>query len=616
MLLRVQTPKGQKRYNCGAGDTLLSLKQKVHADTGIPVEELELALRDDQAGTTSNPLVNSNAKTLEQCGLKRGDLLMVVASAEVMHKKEEEKPQGKMIVNKYGELIREEIAPIVDVKEDPIDQIISKEDGWVYKKQGLRSSTKKMEDYIAPWDIENHEPWKSMELGHIPFHSWSRQSQSGLTEEVTIKRPNIGEKNWEALTRTVKIQRQLYRHVDHVTFEHASVGNAFIQAYVKSGAQQYGFLLGNHVKNPDIPLGITCLISAIYTPLTWNPVAVEEVAHVESFAAKFGLTVVGWIWTALGPKATEGRSPGLHLKVNEMHHMAKFQKSHPNPWCRSNTGQFGSKFLSVVALDNEEGNPHFRSFQLSNQAVALLNDEIIKVSKKKQTKFLLSKSNEKWQIPDLIYFQTKGDEGARITTEKKVERYLDEDILPYFIVNQPVTFPVNPNPLFTNFKFPTLSYNDKRQGARWSHVEDQLKAAAGPKIDECWSILNDFHFLIWLDHQIQKESDEIKSKWTDLLLPTFIKAKDPMSANEVIKFVRELLKKSGQAPAASVPATKTETPNAAKEKTAPQLKVNPEVKWKNELAQLRDMGFEQTDLLISLLESKKGNVEEVIETLT
>lgn len=50
-----------------------------------------------------------------------------------------------------------------------------------------------------------HEPWQSMDLGHIPFHSWSRQSQSGLTEEINIKKPNTGEKNWQAITQTVPI---------------------------------------------------------------------------------------------------------------------------------------------------------------------------------------------------------------------------------------------------------------------------------------------------------------------------------------------------------------------------------------------------------------------------
>lgn len=76
---------------------------------------------------------------------------MVVASAEAMHKPDEPKEdKGKTIIDKNGNLVRMDAPPPVsNVVEDPIDQAISKEDGWIYRKEGLRSSTKRMEDYIA-----------------------------------------------------------------------------------------------------------------------------------------------------------------------------------------------------------------------------------------------------------------------------------------------------------------------------------------------------------------------------------------------------------------------------------------------------------------------------------
>jgi len=567
-VLRVQTPKGQKRYNCSPTDTLLSIKQKVHGDTGIPLSEIELALRDEKSVTASIPLADSNHKTLDECGLKNGDLLMVVASAELMHKPEESKEdKGKTIIDKNGNLVRIDAPPPVsDVIEDPIDQAISKEDGWIYRKEGLRSSTKRMEDYIAPWDIEKHEPWKSMDLGHIPFHSWSRQSQSGLTEEINIKKPNTGEKNWQALTQTIKIQRQPYRHVDSVTFEHQSIANAFVQEYVKTGYQQYAFLLGTYQRNPDIPLGITCLVSAIFTPSSWNPPKEAEVDRAKRLGEKFGLELVGWTWTALGLKQNEGRTQGNHLKINEMYHMAKHQGEHPNKCSRSDTGKYGSKFVSVVALDNEEGHPHFRSFQLSNQAATLINESIIKISKKKASKFLLTGSNEKYLIPELIYFQTTGEEGARITTEKRVGRYLDEDIHPFFVVTQPVTFPVNPNPKFTSFTFPTVSYAyEKEGGAKWSAVDSKLNLASGPRTNEYWAKLNDFHFLLWVDNQVSEQGDEIlQKKWDEIILPVFINNKDATSATELIKFVRELKAKAvATAPPVQKPPPQTYVPPVA-----------------------------------------------------
>lgn len=91
--------------------------------------------------------------------------------------------------------------------------------------------------------------------------------------------------------------------------------------------------------------------------------------------------------------------------------MAKQQHAHPNIWRGSNTGTWGSKFVSVIvfgmcsipmrinyALDNEEGRPHLRGFQLSNQAEQLITENVLKVSKKKPNKFLISKSGDKFVL--------------------------------------------------------------------------------------------------------------------------------------------------------------------------------------------------------------------------
>lgn len=45
--------------------------------------------------------------------------------------------------------------------------------------------------------------------------------------------------------------------------------------------------------------------------------------------------------------------------------------------------------------DNEEGQPHLRGFQLSNQAEQLITENVLKVGKKKPDKFVISKTNQK-----------------------------------------------------------------------------------------------------------------------------------------------------------------------------------------------------------------------------
>lgn len=129
---------------------------------------------------------------------------------------------------------------------------------------------------------------------------------------------------------------------------------------MKTGIQQYAFLYGNYVKDEKIPLGICALVSAIYTPSKWTPSQEEEVKQVDEFAKKLGLLRIGWIWSQLGNEKSSGRdgtqvrflwcfiSNIQPLKVNEMYHIAKQQHLHPNIWKDSNTGKWGSKFVSVI----------------------------------------------------------------------------------------------------------------------------------------------------------------------------------------------------------------------------------------------------------------------------
>jgi hypothetical protein len=74
------------------------------------------------------------------------------------------------------------------------------------------------------------------------------------------------------------------------------------------------------------------------------------VARADQFAAQFGLRRVGWLWTALGAKKSAGRAANNPLISNEIYYMAKYQQQFPNPCQKSETGYFGSKFVSVLAF--------------------------------------------------------------------------------------------------------------------------------------------------------------------------------------------------------------------------------------------------------------------------
>jgi nuclear protein localization family protein 4 len=123
-----------------------------------------------------------------------------------------------------------------------------------------------------------------------------------------------------------------------------------VQAWVATGTQQYAFLYGRYATDEKIPLGITCQIAAAFTPCCWGAQAEAEVDRADAFAAQFGLRRVGWLWTALGPKKSAGRAENNPLISNEIYYMSKYQHQFPNPCARSETGYFGSKFVSVLAF--------------------------------------------------------------------------------------------------------------------------------------------------------------------------------------------------------------------------------------------------------------------------
>jgi hypothetical protein len=369
-----------------------------------------------------------------------------------------------------------------------------------------QSRTRKIEDLgIAPWDIMNHEPWKTMALPHLAFHAWARSPKAKFDNVVyrTAKDPN--EKEWSIKNiQEIKIERQPFRHVDNVLFEHTMIGENFIKAWRDTGLQHYGFLYGRYVKDEKIPLGITCLISCIFTPSCWRPMAEDELTRADNFAAKFfGLKRVGWIWSALGPQKSANRQENNPLISNEIYYMSKYQQEFPNLSRKSESGQFGSKFVSVLAFDTKEGQPHLRSFQLSNQASQLVHYRNIKVSNKHHNTFYINKSNEKWEFPSILYNETTGEEGDRKTVEKKAEgHYLPADVVPFFLVTQPVTFPREPKlELFASFIFPCV-YDKRTKHGTWRDAKRVIDEYM--KLGDVDS-LRDFHFLLWLWNNLKNE---------------------------------------------------------------------------------------------------------------
>ena len=138
--------------------------------------------------------------------------------------------------------------------EDDVDRILREKDGWVKREKtkqyiifieftdiscqhGKLASCNRCISIAVffsfsilinqPWLIQNHEPWASKGLKHIPFHAWIKHKQydSGSNTNFTLQEDSyrientgkLGTKDF--LKSTVTLQRQEYRHLDHVYFE-------------------------------------------------------------------------------------------------------------------------------------------------------------------------------------------------------------------------------------------------------------------------------------------------------------------------------------------------------------------------------------------------------------
>jgi hypothetical protein len=268
-------------------DSLLSLRNKVSASEFLVISDVVFS-KMTNAGLYSR--LEGDSTSFKDLGFKNNELLLLdnLSFSVKPATSSISKVQSKTTINKRGELVEEKIQDEIEVQEDEIDKILAKEDGWVKQNLELDSSSrsKKIEDLgIAPWDILKHEPWKSMELPHLAFHAWSRSPKAKF-DIPQYRKPKSNEWSLKNL-HEIKIERQEYRHVDNVLFVHDSIGQGFIKGWVDSGSQQYGWMYGSYVKDEKIPLGITCLISAVYTPSSWRPMPEEEVARVDKFAALF-----------------------------------------------------------------------------------------------------------------------------------------------------------------------------------------------------------------------------------------------------------------------------------------------------------------------------------------
>ncbi|KAJ2927148.1 hypothetical protein H1R20_g9921, partial [Candolleomyces eurysporus] len=308
---------------------------------------------------------------------------------------------------------------------------------------------------LEPYDAAYH---KENNIKHLSYHAYIRKLTPKSSDSSAFLPP--------LNPLSYKVQSQQFRMVDHLEIASMDIVDRFLQAWRKTGMQRFGFLIGRYEPYDKVPMGVKAVVEAIYEPpqqgeldgltMGWPWEDEPRIKELASHAST-PLSVVGYIFTDLDPtpddrtKNVYKRHPqSFFLSSLEVVFAATLQGLHPTNSKSSPTGKFASRLVTAVLTATEDGQVDVSAYQVSEQAVAMAEADMIEASV--EPGIMRVKEEDRSQdtaryVPD-VFFSFKNEYGLEVKKSAKPCFPVE-----YLLVNVTHGFPQAPNPLFRSIQF-------------------------------------------------------------------------------------------------------------------------------------------------------------------
>ncbi|KAK1163740.1 hypothetical protein AOXY_G15623 [Acipenser oxyrinchus oxyrinchus] len=522
--IRVQSPDGMIKVSATKRDTAAAFLKKVAKEFGFSTNGFSIYQNRNKTGE-----ITPQSKSLSLLKIKHGDMLYLFPSAapgpsgeimDVAAPPSTSLTSSSSLSRPQSSLSRPQTT--TQIAEDEIDQYLAKQDGKIYRNQDpqlCRHGSMGKCVHCVPLEPFDEDYLNHLDppVKHMSFHAYIRKLTGGADKGKFAALENIsckiksgceGHPPWpegictKCQPSAITLNRQKYRHVDNIMFENHTIADRFLDFWRKTGNQRMGYLYGRYTEHKDIPLGIRAEVAAIYEPpqiATQNSLELVDdpkAGAVEEIAAKLGLRKVGWIFTDLlsedtriGTVRYSRNKDSYFLSAEECITAGDFQNKHPNTCRLSPDGDFGSKFVTVVATGGPDNQVHFEGYQVSNQCMALVRDECLLPCRDVPELGYAKESSTEQYVPD-VFYKDKDKFGNDIT-------YLARPLpVEYLIIDITTTFPKDPAYTFTSTQRFSIENRDVLGETQDFH---SLATYLSQNTSTVFlNIVSDFHLLLFL----------------------------------------------------------------------------------------------------------------------